>query len=40
MLFETWDPDHPKFDEDFDIDNNGLEDIIGDEDMQNLNIND
>ena len=39
-LFEEWDPEHLKqIDEDFDNyrDNDGLEDIIEDEDMQNLN---
>ena len=32
-LFEKWDPEHLKNDEDF---NDGLEDNIGDEGMQNL----
>ena len=39
-LSEEWDPEHFKqIDEDFDDypDNDGLEDIIGDEGMQNLN---
>ena len=38
-LFEKWDPEHLQLDEDFDdyLDNYGLEDIIGDEGMQNLN---
>ena len=39
-LFEEWDPEHLKqIDEDFDNypDNDDLEDIIGDEGMQNLN---
>ena len=39
-LFEEWDPEHLKqLDEDFDKypDNESLEDIIGDEGMQNLN---
>jgi len=38
-LFEKWDLEHLQFDEDFDgyLDNNGLEDIIGYECMQNLN---
>ena len=39
-LFEEYDPEHLKqIDEDFDDypDNGGLEDIIGDEGMQNLN---
>ena len=38
-LFEEWDPEHLKqINEDFDEypDNDDLEDIIGDEDMQNL----
>jgi len=38
-LFEKWNPEHLKqLDEDFDDypDNDDLEDIIGDEDMQNL----
>ena len=42
-LFEEWDPEHLKqIDEDFNdyLDNDGLEDIIGDEKMQNLNSND
>jgi len=39
-LFEEWDPKHLKqIDEDFDDypNNDGLEDIIGDEGIQNLN---
>ena len=39
-LFKEWDAEHLKqIDEDFDDypDNDGLEDIIGDEGMQNLN---
>ena len=38
-LFEKWDPGHLQLEEDFDDypDNDGLEDIIGDEGMQNLN---
>lgn len=39
-LFEEWDPEHLKqIDEDFDDypDNDGLEGVIGDEGMQNLN---
>ena len=38
-LFEKWDPEHLQFDEDFDDhpNNDGLEDVIGDEGMQNLN---
>jgi len=34
-LFEKWDQEHLQYDEDFDDypDNDGLEDIIGDEDM-------
>jgi len=41
-LFKKWDLEHLQFDEDFDnyLDNNGLEDIIGDKSMQNLNMND
>jgi len=41
-LFEKWDPEHEELDEDFDdyLDNDGLEDIIGDEGMQNLNMDD
>ena len=39
-LFEKYDPEHLQLDEDFDdyLDNDGLKDIIGDEDMQNLNM--
>lgn len=39
-LFEEWDPEHlTQIDKDFDnyLDNDDLEDIIGDEGMQNLN---
>ena len=39
-LFEKWDLEHlTQFDEDIDdyLDNDGLEDIIGDEGLQNLN---
>ena len=39
-LFEEYDPEHlNQIDEDFDdyADNDGLEDIIGDKGMQNLN---
>ena len=38
-LFEKWDPEHLRSDKGFDDcpDNDSLEDIIGDEDMQNLN---
>ena len=38
-LFEKWDPEHLQLDEEFDDypDNNGLEDIIRDEDIPNLN---
>ena len=38
-LFQKWDPEHLQLDEDFDDypDNDGLEDIIGDEGMQILN---
>ena len=41
-LFEKQDPVYFQLDEDFDdyLDNYRLEDIIGDEGMQNLNIND
>ena len=42
-LFEEWDPKHLKqLDEEYDDypDNDGLEDIIGDERIQNLNNND
>ena len=41
-LFEKWNPKHLQLDEYFNdySDNNGLEDIIGDEDMQNLYIDD
>jgi len=40
-LFEKWVPKHLQFDEDFDDyqDNDGLEDIVDDEGMQNLNNN-
>jgi len=40
-LFEKWDPEHLKLNKDFDdyLGNDGLEDIIGDEGMQNLNMN-
>ena len=39
QLFKKCDPEHLQLDEDFDdyLDNSGLEDIIGDEGMQNLN---
>ena len=38
-LFEKWDTEHIQFDEDCNdyLDNHGLEDIIRDEGMQNLN---
>ena len=38
-IFEKWDLVYLQFDEDFDDypDNDGLENIIGDEGMQNLN---
>ena len=38
-LFEKWDPEHLRSDKGFDDcpDNDSLEDIIGDEGMQNLN---
>ena len=38
-LFKKWDPKYLQLDEDFDDypNNDGLEDIIGDECMQNLN---
>ena len=38
-LFEKWDPQHLQIAEDFDNypDNDGLEDIIREEDIQNLN---
>jgi len=38
-LFKKWDPEHLQYDEDFNDyqDNNDMEDIIGDEGMQNLN---
>jgi len=38
-LFEKWDPTHPQLDEDFDDypDKDELEEIIGEEGMQNLN---
>ena len=41
-LFKKWDPKHFQLDKDFNdyLDNNGLEDIIEDEGMQNLNIGD
>ena len=41
-IFEKWDSDHLELDEDFDdyLDNNGLKDIIGDEGIQNLNMDD
>ena len=42
-LFEEWDPEHlNQINEDFDdySDNDGLEDIIGDEGMQNLSSDD
>ena len=41
-LFERWDREHLQFDEDFDcyLDNDRPEDIIGDEGMQNLNMDD
>jgi len=41
-LFEKWDPKHLQFDENLDDypDNDGLEDIIRDKSMQNLNNND
>jgi len=41
-LFQRWDREHVQLDDDFDnyLDNDRLEDIIGDEGMQNLNIND
>jgi len=41
-LFEKWYPEHLQFDEYFDDypDNNGLKDIIGNEGMQNLNMDD
>ena len=41
-LFEKWDPQHLHVDEDFDeyMDNDGLKNIIGNEGMQNLNMND
>jgi len=41
-IFEKWDPKHFQFDEYFDdyLDNNGLEDIIGDKGIQNLNMDD
>jgi len=34
-LFKKWNPEHLQLDEDFDdyLDNDGLEDIIGEEDM-------
>ena len=37
-LFEKWDLQHLQFDKDFDdyLDNDGLEDIVGYEGMQNL----
>ena len=40
-LFKKWYPEHVQLDKDFDdyLDNDGLEDIIGDEGMQNLNMN-
>ena len=39
-LFEKWDPAHLELDENFDnyVDNDGQEDIIKDEGMQNLNM--
>jgi len=41
-LFEKWDPGHLQLDEDFDDypDDDGLEDIIREDGMQNLNHND
>jgi len=41
-LFEKWDPEYLQFYEEFDdyLDNDGVEDIIGDEGMQNLNMDD
>jgi len=38
-LFEKWDPEHLQLDKNFDDypDNDCLKNIIGDEDMQNLN---
>ena len=39
-LFEEWDPEHLKqLDEDFDYypDNDGLKDMVGDEEMKNFN---
>ena len=41
-LFEKWDPEHLQLDEDFDdyLENDGPENIIGDEGMQNLNMDD
>jgi len=41
-LFEKWDLKHIQLDEDFEnyLDNDGLEDIIENKNMQNLNIDD
>lgn len=41
-LFKKWDPKHLQLDADFDdyLDSHGMEDVIGDEGMLNLNMDD